>query len=110
MTAAVGILVHGDNHFIVRGPLPSPEAAQALVRRWALIEIGSGIDATQERGKWRVSTREFREDLSWAVVVNSSSPPQPAVAKLLEELSSRGVEIHRLPGPGWTGAGFHETG
>jgi hypothetical protein len=36
----VGILVHGDNHFIVRGPLPDRAAAQALVRHWSLIQIG----------------------------------------------------------------------
>jgi hypothetical protein len=26
----VGILVHGDNHFIVNGPLPDREEARAL--------------------------------------------------------------------------------
>jgi hypothetical protein len=31
-TAMVGIFVHGDNHFIVRGPLPDREIALALVR------------------------------------------------------------------------------
>jgi hypothetical protein len=36
----VDILVHGDNHFIVRGPLPDPAAALALVRHWSLIQIG----------------------------------------------------------------------
>ena len=42
----VGILVHGDNHFIVRGPLPDREVALALVRHWSLIQIG----ATTPRG------------------------------------------------------------
>ena len=36
----VGILVHGDNHFIVRGPLPDQEVALAIVRHWSLIQIG----------------------------------------------------------------------
>ena len=36
-----GILVHGDNHFIVRGPLPDREVALALVGYWSLIEIGA---------------------------------------------------------------------
>jgi hypothetical protein len=35
--AMVGILVHGDNHFIVRGPLPDREGALALVRHWSLM-------------------------------------------------------------------------
>ena len=35
----VGILVHGDNHFIVRGPLPDRDAARALIRHWSIIQI-----------------------------------------------------------------------
>ena len=35
--AMVGILVYGDNHFIVRGPPPDGEVALALVRHWSLI-------------------------------------------------------------------------
>ena len=34
----LGILVHGDNHFIARGPLPDRETAIALVRHWSLIQ------------------------------------------------------------------------
>ena len=37
----VGILVHGDNHFIVRGPLPDRDVARALVRHWSIIQIGA---------------------------------------------------------------------
>jgi hypothetical protein len=37
----VGILVHGDNHFIVRGPMPDPETALALTRHWSVIQIGA---------------------------------------------------------------------
>lgn len=95
MTEEVGLLVCGDNHFIVRGPRPSLEEAIALARRWSLISIGSGIVATSERLPWRVSTREFREELSWAVRVDDS-PPSDAVAQLLRELEHRGVEI-RMP-------------
>lgn len=97
----LGVLVHGDNHFIVRGPLPSPEQARALVERWSLIRIGSGVDATRESGPWRVSTREFRENLQWAVLVEASSPPQPAIVELLRELEARSVRIRRLPGDDW---------
>jgi hypothetical protein len=35
-----GILVHGDNHFIVRGPKPERDVALALVRHWSVIQIG----------------------------------------------------------------------
>lgn len=38
----VGILFHGDNHFVVRGPLPDRDAARALIRHWSIIQISSG--------------------------------------------------------------------
>ncbi|MCK7507741.1 MAG: hypothetical protein MZV70_29285 [Desulfobacterales bacterium] len=43
-----GILVHGGNHFIVRGPDAGPGRGAALVRRWSVITIGSGVVATEE--------------------------------------------------------------
>ena len=36
----VGILVHGDNHFIVRGQLPDRDVARALIRHRSIIQIG----------------------------------------------------------------------
>lgn len=92
MHEAVGILVHGDNHFIVRGPLPDLEAALALVRHWSLIQVGSVMPPALDR--WRIVIREFRENLEWAVVVPGTGQVSPAVTKLLEELSARGVTIH----------------
>jgi hypothetical protein len=90
----VGILVHGDNHFIVRGPSPDPETAMALVRHWSIIRIGAVTPRGLER--WRISTREFREDLEWAIVVTSASTASPAVAQLLAELEARGIEIQQI--------------
>jgi hypothetical protein len=60
----VGILVHGDNHFIVHGPLPDREAALALTRHWSLIQIGATTPPPLD-GRHIVS-REFRENLEWA--------------------------------------------
>ncbi len=88
----VGILVHGDNHFIVRGPLPDWGAALALVRHWSLIQIGASTPPSLDR--WHISTREFRENLAWAVVVPGEGETSKAVAELLSELSARGVTIH----------------
>jgi len=88
----VGILVHGDNHFIVRGPLPNREAALALVRHWSIIQIGAAAPSALD--PWHIVTREFRENLEWAVVVPADGEMSPAVAKLLEELSERGIVIH----------------
>jgi len=88
----VGILVHGDNHFITRGLLPSREGAVALVRHWSLIEIGATTPPPLDQ--WQIITREFRENLEWAVVVPGDGEMSPAVARLLEELSARGITIH----------------
>ncbi len=86
----VGVLVHGDNHLILRGPLPDRQAALRLVRGWALTTIGSAPPGFET---WRVVTREFRENLQWAVVVPGETETSPAVKKLLEELSVRGIMI-----------------
>jgi hypothetical protein len=87
-----GILVHGDNHFIVRGPLPDRETALALVRHWSLIEIGSTTPAVLDR--WQIVTKEFRENLEWAVVVPGDRGTSPAVKQLLDELAARGITIY----------------
>jgi hypothetical protein len=92
MMDEVGILVHGDNHFIVRGPLPDREVAMALIRHWSLIQIGATTPPALER--WQIVSREFRENLKWAVVVRGDSEMSPAVSRLLEELSARGITIH----------------
>lgn len=88
----VGILVHGDNHFIVRGPPPDRETALALARHWSLIGIGQTTPASLT--PWRIVTREFRENLEWAVVTPGTGGMTPAVAQLLAELAARGIRIH----------------
>ena len=88
----VGILVHGDNHFIARGPLPDRLLALALVRHWSLIQIGAVTPPPLDR--WRITSREFRENLTWAVIVPGDGEISLAVTRLLEELSARGVTIH----------------
>jgi hypothetical protein len=88
----IGILAHGDNHFIVRGPLPDRATALALVRHWSVIRIGA--TTPPELVAWRISTREFREDLKWAVVVPADSAISLAVSALLAELTARGIEVH----------------
>ena len=89
----VGILVHGDNHFIVRGPLPDREKALDLVRHWSLIQIGATTPPALER--WQIVTREFRENLEWALVVPGAGDVSSAVKQLLDQLSERGIAIHR---------------
>jgi hypothetical protein len=91
-TPTVGILVHGDNHFIVCGPLPERTSALALVQHWSVIQIGA--KAPPHLAPWSIVSKAFRENLAWAVVVSADSEISPAVSALLEELRERGVVIH----------------
>jgi hypothetical protein len=88
----IGILVCGDNHFIVRGPLPDRATALALARQWTIIQIGQTTPRSLR--SWSIVTRAFREDLAWAAVVPGDGEVTPAVAQLLVELSARGITIH----------------
>ena len=91
MGETVGILVHGDNHFIVRGPPPDRETALELARLWSVIQIG-GI-TPPSLAPWRISSKEFRENLTWAMVVPGDREMTPAVSQLLAELSARGIMV-----------------
>ncbi len=62
----VGILVHGNNHFILSGPLPDDATALALVRHWSIIQIGELKSSSF--GQWQIRNREFQENLEWAVI------------------------------------------
>ncbi len=94
MDETVGILVHGDNHFIVRGPKPDSETARKLVRQWSVIQIGAAMSA--ELVPWRISTKEFRENLSWAIAVAGEREHSQAVQQLLHELEARGVRTLQI--------------
>ena len=103
----VGILVHGDNHFIVRGPRPDRATAVALVRNWTLIQIGA--TTPPKLAPWCISTKEFREDLQWAVIVPGEGEVSSAVThavthavtQLLDELRARGITIHDARYASW---------
>jgi hypothetical protein len=95
----LGILVHGDNHFVVRGPLPNRATALALVRHWSIIQIGATMPV--ELKPWSISTREFRENLQWAVIVPGDRDASPAVVQLLKELALRGIVIHNSVSDIW---------
>jgi hypothetical protein len=87
----LGILVCGDNHFIVNGPLPDRAAALALARHWSIINIGQTTPPHLQG--WSIVTRAFREDLAWAVVVPGDGEVTPGVAQLLNDLTARGVTL-----------------
>jgi hypothetical protein len=87
----IGILVCGDNHFIVEGPLPDRASAAALARHWSIIQIGETTPPSLQ--SWSIVTRAFREDLAWAVIVPGEGEVTSGVAQLLAELSARGIAI-----------------
>src|ERR1700722_7158343 len=89
----VGILVHGNNHFILRGAAPAPAEAAALARHWSIIQIGE--ERSLRFGEWEIRTKEFRENLEWAVVTGGGDGDiSSGVQQMLGELAARGVEIH----------------
>jgi len=90
----IGILAFGDNHLIVRGPKPDYATAIALVKHCSIIRIGA--QTPPELAEWRISTREFRENLEWAIVAPGDGPMTPAVRSLLDELAARGIIIDYL--------------
>ena len=101
----LGLLVFGDNHLLLRGPLPDASTARRLVRFWMFPTIKAAVDHTGIHGAWRISSREFREEITWAVLVPSETPAQPAVAQLLSEIAGRGIAIHDASTQDWPG--FH---
>ena len=84
--------MHGGNHFIAQGPTPDRDTALALARHWTLIHIGTA--APQSLARWHIVSREFRENLKWAVIVPGDGEISPAVTKLLDEMAARGITIH----------------
>ncbi|MDQ6759154.1 MAG: hypothetical protein M3Z32_04710 [Acidobacteriota bacterium] len=74
--------------------MPKPEVALALIRHWSLIQIGATTPPHLDQ--WHIVSREFRENLEWAVVAPGESEISAAVTALLDELSARGIPIHRI--------------
>ena len=95
----LGILIHGNNHFVLRGPRPDEPTALRLARHWSVIQIGHPASLKFEH--WENRNKEFRENLTWAVVIPGDRAISPAAAELLSELSSRNVPIDRYTTPCW---------
>jgi hypothetical protein len=79
--------------------LPHRDVALALVRHWSLIQIGATVPHSLSR--WRISSREVRENLEWAVVVPGDGQTSRPVTQLLDELSARGITIHNSSVSNW---------
>jgi hypothetical protein len=92
----IGLLIHGDNHFIVQGPVPARGVALELVNHWSLIQIGATTPSHLQH--WTILSQAFREHLSWAVITPGDGDISPAVDTLLAEMAGRGVAIHDFSG------------
>ena len=91
----VGILVHGNNHYILSGPLPDEATALALARHWSVIQIGEAKASSYRL--WEIRQKEFRENYyEWAVIVPGDREVSPGVTQLLSELTARGATICKL--------------
>ena len=87
----VGILVHGNNHFILSGAEPTEAEAIAMARHFSLVKIGEPVSNAFEN--WEIRNKEFRENLEWAVVVPGDAEVSRGVSQLLGEMAARGVTI-----------------
>jgi hypothetical protein len=95
----VGILVHGNNHFILGGPPPDDEQAVDLARHWSIVQIGEVQSPSCDA--WTIREKEFRENLEWAVIVPGDREMSPGVTELLTELSARGITIRKCSKGCW---------
>ena len=95
---SLGLLVYGDNHLVLRGPRPAQAEAQEIVAHFglSLAQIRPPLDRSGEFRGWRISLREFREELAWAVVLPAGTALSPAVRQLLDELAAREIGIDWL--------------
>ncbi|MCC6368218.1 MAG: hypothetical protein IT165_32230 [Bryobacterales bacterium] len=94
-----GLLVHGSNHFIVNGPRPPLADARLLVRKWEMPVPGAAPRWPAHLDAWSICRKALRENLRWAVVLQSGHPHSAAVEQLLAELRARGVAIEEGPAP-----------
>jgi hypothetical protein len=79
--------------------LPDRATALALAQHWSIIQIGRETPISLRQ--WTISTKEFRENLEWAVVVPGEGEISTAVAQLLNELSARGITIFNSQTDAW---------
>src|ERR1700689_2852257 len=91
----VGILVHGNNHFILRGPAPDAAEAATLARHWSIIQIGE--ERSLRFGEWEIRTKKFRktqEGAGGGGTGGGDGDISSGVQQMRGELAARGVESH----------------
>jgi len=92
----VGILVHGNNHFILSGPLPD-EASRAGTGAALVHRPNWRGEVVVFSGSGQIRSKEFRENLEWAVIVPGDRETSPGVGAITwRNFQLAGVTIRRL--------------
>ncbi len=61
-TAPLGLIVYGEDHFLIRGPKPDAAMARYLVRRWIFSSIEDLLGTSPPiPANWQITTSEFSE-------------------------------------------------
>jgi hypothetical protein len=95
----LGLIVHGEDHFLIRGPKPDAAMAKYLVRRWIFPSIEDLLGTSPPiPADWQITTSEFRENIEWTIVLSCAQSPSPAVAQLVAEVAARGVAVEYFSG------------
>jgi hypothetical protein len=94
--ATVGILVHGDNHFIVSGPLPGRETVVLQLPvgvRWAHKDLGGEtVGAARSGGQFE----ELMDELNLTPNIRSAHPPNLPLPHHVHRLVTLDRSLRRL--------------
>jgi hypothetical protein len=103
----VGILVHGNNHFILPGPLPEEAAALALVRHWSIVWRGEVVvfrlsGQVKTGHTWSLQNRPYGPGLRCCTL------PFAFLTSLISEISKwRAISSSKLEKISFTGPWGH---
>ena len=99
LTTSLGLIVYGEDHFLIRGPKPDAVMARYLVRRWIFPSIEDLLRTSPPiPADWQITTSEFRENIEWTIVLSCDQDPTAAVAQLVSEIAARGVAVEYFSG------------
>lgn len=99
LTTPLGLIVFGEDHFLIRGPKPDAAMARYLVRRWIFPSIEDLLGTSPPiPAEWQITTSEFRENIEWTMVLSCKQEPTSAVAQLVAEIAARGVLVEYASG------------
>jgi hypothetical protein len=84
----VGILIHGNNHFILSGPLPDEAAPVAPVRNWSIVQIGEAKSSSF--GEWEIRSKSFERTWNGQSLSRATARPLQEWRNYLENFQLAG--------------------